>query len=101
MAIYSTNILALPLILVLWMIDVWLFLVVIRPILSLLPYAGCRQWSDSLRCFSDPWAFRINTWIRKRLQKPFPAWIGYAFLLTLLMLGHHLLIWLIVSIGKI
>jgi hypothetical protein len=98
MLIHTTHILAVPVMIILWTIDVWIFLMAIRPILSILPYPVCTQLSHNLHLLSDPIVFRLNRWMRTRLHRSTPAWAGHALLLAIFVLIHHLLIWLILSL---
>lgn len=76
--IYVTNILAGPLLLIVWLIDVYLVLTSVRLVLSRLESGRALAAARSLERLTDPLPQAIHAWLsrkRRRSTGSWPAWL--------------------------
>jgi hypothetical protein len=80
MIIYTTNILAVPFMLLLWALDLYLFLLAIRLIVARLPRAWAQRALPVLQTFTDavPQAVdrRLTKWRGRRVETWLPWVLG-------------------------
>jgi len=98
MIIRTTNILAGPLVLLIWVIDVYLFLACIRLILSRLPSTQNSRFCHGIKLFTDAIPEITCNYLLKYRRKPVPAWMPWAVVIVAGVVARHLLIWIIVSV---
>ena len=100
MIIYTTSIFFVPLLMIVWAIDTYLFLLCIRLILSRIPSMRTYRLYQCLVSLTDP----IVEFVRQRLtrfrQKPISNWIPWFAVLFVGLMARYLLIWIVVSISQ-
>ncbi len=99
MIIYTTNILAGPLLLIIWAIDMCLFVVLLRLILGRLQNTRNGAFCQSLSQLVDPIpqavAHRLTCW----RGRPVPAWVAWATAIVGVLVIQHLLVWIAISVS--
>ena len=98
MTIITTNILAGPLVILVWVIDIYLFLVSIRFILTRLPKTQNGQFCQGIKLFTDPLIETVKNFLQKYIHESPPTWMVWLIVILTGIVGRHLLIWIIVSI---
>ena len=95
--IVITNILSLPLLLVVWLIDAYLLLVLIRCILSRIPQARDNQVCRQVGLLTDP----LPQWLGRQLHrvhhKDLSAAVEWGLLIVLLVVIKHVLIAVVIT----
>ena len=94
MTIHYVHILALPVLLLIWSIDLWLLLASVRLILGWIPAAG--RACQALSRLTDPVPQVVHGWLSRRRQKPVPAWLPWLIVTVSSLLLRHILIWMAV-----
>ena len=97
MIIRTTNILAGPLVIFIWAIDIYLFLACIRLILSRLPGTQNSRLCQGLKLFTDPIVQIAHSYLLKFSRESVPGWMPWLVVLSIGVIGRHVLIWIIVS----
>jgi len=97
MIIYTTNILALPLMVLIWTMDMFLVLSAIRLVLGHLSNARARGARAGLQRITDSVPEAISGWLSRRRQKPVPPWLPWLIVFIAAFLVQHLLIWTVIS----
>jgi len=92
MVVHTTNILLLPLMLLAWAIDVYLFLACIRLGCSLFRGATAARLRDTLRPVTDPLPEAISRRLAEHLKKPVPLWLSWLLVFLLGMVLRQLLL---------
>ena len=90
MIIHTTNIIALPMILLIWAIDIYLLLAGIRLILRHIPAAS--GVCQGIAKFTDPVPDAIGRWLTSRRHKPVPTWLPWLLICIAAVLIRQLLI---------
>jgi uncharacterized protein YggT (Ycf19 family) len=98
MMIYTTNVFAAPLIMVVWAIDVYVFLLSLRLLLSQLPSALDSRFCRGLGLFTDPVVETVRRWLFKCRRKPVANWMPCLTVVFAGLIVRHLLIWVVVSV---
>ena len=76
MIVHSTNILAAPLMVVVWAIDIYVFMASIRLVFSKIAAAWSERIATGLKPFTDPIPVAIQQHLARRNAKPPPTWRG-------------------------
>ena len=92
MVVHTTNILALPLLLVVWAIDAYLFLACIRLGCSLFKGSGAGRLRTTLQPVTDPLPEAISRWLAWHLKKPLPLWLSWLLVFLLGMVLRQLIL---------
>lgn len=96
MVVYTTNISCLPLFLAIWMVDVYLFMVLLRFIMGRV--ACCN--SDSFRAFlqdiTDAVPNKVGDWITRQGHQGIPSWVPWVFVVVGAILIRQVLLVLVV-----
>ena len=92
MVVHTTNILALPLMLLAWAIDVYLFLACIRMGCNLFKGSGAARLRDTLRPVTDPLPEAISGRLSGHLRRPVPLWLSWLLVFLLGMVLKQLLL---------
>jgi hypothetical protein len=95
--IFITNPFALPLLILIWSLDAWLWLASLRLILDKLPSVRINHFCQSLRQFTDPLPNAVNRWISLWTRKPIPTWFMWLLTLVAVIVLRHLLISFVMS----
>lgn len=95
MIIFTTNtsIFALPVLLAIWALDLYLLLAAIPLILSRISGDRPNHWCMSLRQFTDPIPMAIHRWLMRRRTTPIPGWMPWLIVILGCLVLRHLLIW--------
>jgi len=94
--IYITNPLALPLMLLIWTIDMFLLLSGIRLILGQVDTRWAKETSALLIRLTDPVPDTICGWLSRR-RRPVPIWLPWMVIFLAAIVTRHLLIWAVIS----
>ena len=95
MTIHYVHILALPVLLLIWSIDLWLLLASVRLILGWIPAAG--RACQALSRLTDPVPQVVHGWLSRRGHKPVPTWLLWLIVLLAALVVRHLLVWSVIS----
>ena len=98
--IYTTNILALPLIIIVWVVDTYLLLLLARAILRRLSSACAAKLYASLKPFTDPPLQIVKQWLTRRSKKPVPHWLPWAIVMFGGLILRHLIVAIIALISE-
>lgn len=96
--IYTTNILAAPLVLIIWCIDVYIFLASVRLVLGRLRAATLAKVRLGLQQFTDPLPQSLHIWMSARFRKPLRAWVSWGIVLFGCFVLRHVLIWIVIKV---
>ena len=97
---YSINMLALPLVLSIWVVDAYLLGLLARGILSRLPNRGGSQLRSCLNQFTEPLFRAVKYRLQRHAAKPIKSWVPWAVIvLAGLIIRHFLLVLLIALQG--
>ena len=91
MIIYTTNIVAAPLLLTLWALDVYLFLTVVRLVLGRIRNPKVIRVSLALVPLTDPLPNALSHWLLARRSKPVPLWLPWAIVMVAVVVFRQLL----------
>ena len=98
MILYSTSILALPCMLVVWAIDSYLFLVLLRGVGGrFLHVTPGRSWCSGLSALADPLPGWVMQWLARRNRKTVPPWAGSAVVVCGLLIVRSVLMSLVLA----
>jgi uncharacterized protein YggT (Ycf19 family) len=92
MIIHRLNLFAAPLLLVVWAIDVYLFLACIRLGCNLFKGSGAARLRDTLRPVTDPLPEAISHRLSGHLRRPVPLWLSWLLVFLLGMVLKQLLL---------
>ena len=100
MIIYTTNmsIFALPFLLAIWALDLYLILASIRLILPHIRGDRPSRWCMTLQSFTDPCPDALRRWLEARRSKPTPSWLPWLTVILGVLVLRHLLIWTVLGI---
>ena len=94
MFIYTTNVLAGPLVLAAWAIDLYLALVGLRFLLARCAGGRAQTACQGLKVITDPLPAAIGRWLVSRNRGPRRAWLPWLVVIAAAVFLHHLLLWL-------
>ena len=93
MMIYSTTILALPCVLLVWAIDGYLFILFVGSVCRRFsPVASDPAWRRNLAALADPVPERVGRWLAGRTTSDVPRWAGWALVVCGLFLARSVLL---------
>ena len=95
--IYTTNILAVPVILLIWSLDLYLLLVAARLVAGRISGQKAVQLCSCLQLFTDGPPHRVERWIAGRTERPIPSWLPWLVVVFVAMFVRQLLAWVIVA----
>ena len=97
MIIFTTNmsIFALPFLLAIWAMDLYLLLASIRLILPRISGDRPSRWCMTLRQFTDPIPEAIGRWLSARGARSTPNWLPWVIVILGSLVLRHLLIWIV------
>ena len=99
MVIHTTNIIAGPLVMVVWLIDIYLLLISIRLLTSRLKGMFFDRLCKNLKPITDPIPQIIHHKIVRYRHRQVPEWISWLIVLSVLFCVRHGVVWIIVSLG--
>ena len=97
--IYTTNILALPLVVILWIVDAYFFLLMAYGILTRLSGERVSQLRLALNPFIEPLLGLVKRRLERCATRPIKQWVPWAVVISAGLIVRHLLVLLIVSLG--
>ena len=98
MIIHKLNLLAAPLLLVVWAIDVYLFLAGVRLILGRFSKPWCQRACTWLQAFTDPLPHALCRWLGRRRKRPFSPRLSWVLVIFVGVAARYLIIVLVLSI---
>jgi hypothetical protein len=93
----TTNILALPVLILAWTADVFLLFSVLRLLLGRLPSLAGSQVSMLLKALVDPVHDAVDSWIAEWRKEKTPKYVAWFVLIAALMVIRQLLFWIIMT----
>ena len=97
--VYTTNILALPLVLIVWALDIYLLLVMVYVVAGKLSGERASRVRQCLEQFARPMPQAVRRWLERRTAKPVKQWVPWVVVALVGLVIRHLLALLIVSLG--
>ena len=92
----TSNILVGPLILLIWVIDIYVFLASVRLILGRWPRSRDSRFYHHLELFTNPVAEMVDKYLRLRQGRPTPSGAAWVIVLFGGIILRHLLAWVII-----
>ena len=96
---YTTNILALPLVLTIWSLDMYLLLLMVYGVLTKLSSERASQLCICLRPFTEPLPRAVKRWLGHRTARSSKQWLPWAIVVFGGLILRHLLVLIVVSLG--
>ncbi len=96
--IYTTHVLAAPLVLIVWCIDVYIFMSSVRLILGRLRGAGLAKLRLVLQQFTDGIPQALYVWMSAKAGKPVRAWVPWLIVMVSCLILRHVLIWIVLRV---
>lgn len=87
----------LPLAVAIWSVDAFLWIVLIRLLLSRLPRFWAASASWGLAAITDPTQLAVRRWILRLTGHFCSSWLCWTILIVCLLVAHHLLVWLAIA----
>ena len=97
MMVYTTNILAVPLVLLIWALDLYLFLAAARLLAGRFSGQKAAQLCSGLQPFTDPMPHAVERWIASRTRRSIPTWLPWGIVIVAAMFVRQSLAWVIVA----
>jgi len=91
MIIYTTSILVLPIVILIWVLDTYLLLVAARHLLRCLSGDRAVRACSCLQQYTDPPADAVHHWLRSRRVRAVPSWLPWLLVITAVVVLRHLL----------
>ena len=96
---YTTSLLAVPLVLAVWVLDVYLTLLLLRGILHHVASRRASELSSLLMRFTDPPNRIIKRWLGRFSAKAINPWLPWLAVVLTGLIVRHLLVVLIGVVG--
>jgi len=96
MTFYTTSILALPVVILIWVLDTYLLMAAARHLLRRFSGNRAVRACRCLRQFTDPPAEAFRHWLQSRGDRAVPSWLPWLFVIAAVMVLRHVLIMIIV-----
>ena len=96
---YTTNILAVPLVLALWAMDMYLLLLMVYSVLTRFSGERASQLCICLRPFTEPLPQAVRRWLGQHTSTPVKQWVPWAIVVFGCLIVRHVLVLLITSLG--
>jgi len=94
---YTTNILALPLVLIVWVVDAYLLCLLAYGITRKLSGERAGQLGICLEQFVEPVPQAVGRWLERHAAKPVKQWVPWAAVIALGLAVRHLIVWITAS----
>ncbi len=94
---YTTNILALPLVLIVWAVDMYMFLLLVRIIAGRLDGEHAGRLCELLKPFTDTPPQTVGRWLTRRTANPLKPWVPWAIVALAGLILRHLTVAIIAS----
>jgi hypothetical protein len=82
MVVHTSNILAGPLLMIIWAVDIFVFLVALRWALARTSNVSAVRIRASLQAIADPLPAALNSWLIRKRRRAVPGWLPWALVLT-------------------
>jgi len=99
--LFLNNPLLLLLLVLLWSLDIWLWLAVLRFLLELLPFPRARAFAEPLQQLTDPIPLWINTICVRIFRTELPTCSIWAITVVLAWALRHVLLSVVITIYPI
>ena len=96
---YTTNILAAPLVLTIWALDMYLFLLMVYSVLTRLSGERATQLRTCLGPFTETLPQAVRRWLGRHTSKAVKQWVPWAIVIFAGLIVRRLLVMVIVSLG--
>jgi len=96
MIVYRTSILALPIVILIWVLDTYLIMTAARHLLRRSSGDRAVRACSCLRHFTDPPAEAVRHWLLLRTARAVPSWLPWLFVITVVVVIRHLLAMIVV-----
>lgn len=96
MIIYTINILAAPLVLLIWALDLYVMLAVVRLILGRFSGERASQLCSAMQSLTDPPLRVVERWLLSRNEQQIRPWVPWVIVLVCALICRHLAAWLII-----
>ena len=97
--IYTTNILALPLVITLWIVDAYFFLFLVYGLLTRLSGERVSQLRLALNPFIEPLLGLVNRRLERCATRPIKLWVPWAVVISAGLIVRYVLVLLVVSLA--
>ena len=101
MIVYTTNVMALPLLAAVWVIDVYLCMAVFRLILSMQEASWAQLACRALQPLTDEIPRRVEQVLVRWRHRPAPTWLPWVAVIAGAAMLRHLFIWILISVSRI
>lgn len=98
MIIHASNILATPFFLLIWAIDIFMFLCILRSLLGRIPGDTAKRACTGLEGITDPIPRAAEGWLVSARRRPVPAWVPWAFTFLGAFVIRQLLAWIVLKL---
>jgi hypothetical protein len=98
MTIHTTNLLNIPLLVLLWLVDGFLLLSALRLLLRGRREPKAVAVRSTLSHVTDPIPRAVHGWLSSRRTRPTPFWLSWLLVVSAAVIVRYLLAWLIVAI---
>jgi len=93
----TTNVLALPLVLCIWAVDLYLLMACARLILGKWSGETAARICHGLKPITDPLPAAVRGWLGRRWARPVPGWVPWAVALFAALILREVLLSIAVS----
>ena len=99
MIIFRTSVMALPIVLLVWALDSYMFILALRLILGSARSIHSSRFYLALPQLTDGAAHRVDAWLARVRGKSNPAWLPWLVVVTTLVLVRHALVLCLITRG--
>lgn len=96
--IFTTSIIAVPLLIIVWTLDSYLFLATARLLLTRLGGHRTATLGLVLQPLTESIPYCVQRWLSARQVRPIPLWVSWAIVIGGAMILRHLLIGLVITL---
>lgn len=98
MIIHSTSIFASPLIMFIWVIDIYLFLASVRFVTNQYQNTRNSRVCQGLKLLIDPVPNAVSRKLSRFRRKSSPLWLPWLIVILFTVFLRHLLIWIVITV---
>ncbi len=93
--IFITHIFNLPLLILIWLIEVYLFLAAARLILAKIPSARQTRFYRQVKLLTDPFPNFVSQSLAKWSHASMPSWLAWVIVILLGCFVRQILVWMV------